>query len=122
MRCDARSRSCASFSRAWRRRKRVPQAILTARLLTLVCVVERVWQKHKTSGDLDDNALVDGVAGDRNIYKFGARYYWPKKKNADSYRRYRGEEKPEPGAVQEKPKRLRFVIDLSGLLILPFFF
>ena len=29
---------------------------------------ERVWQKQQTSGELDDGRIVDGVAGERNIY------------------------------------------------------
>ena len=71
-----------------------------------------MWQKHKSSGDLDDNALVDGVAGDRNIYKCVTPSCVSR---LDALlNRYRGEEKPEPGAIQERPKRLRFVIDLSG--------
>ncbi|XP_031637278.1 von Willebrand factor A domain-containing protein 8 [Contarinia nasturtii] len=57
---------------------------------------ERQWLKHQTSGEIDDNKLIEGLVGERNIY------------------RKRGEENPEPGQPQEKPKRLKFVIDVSG--------
>jgi hypothetical protein len=30
---------------------------------------ERVWLKHQTSGDVDDSKLIEGVTGDRAIYK-----------------------------------------------------
>lgn len=49
---------------------------------------ERFWQKHQTSGEIDDNKLIEGIVGERNIY------------------RKRGEQDPEPGQPQEKPKRL----------------
>lgn len=57
---------------------------------------ERFWQKHQTSGEIDDNKLIEGVVGERNIY------------------RKRGEQDPEPGQPQEKPKRLKLVVDVSG--------
>jgi hypothetical protein len=30
---------------------------------------ERTWVKQRLQGELDDNKLVDGIAGDQNIYK-----------------------------------------------------
>ncbi|KXS21233.1 hypothetical protein M427DRAFT_65996 [Gonapodya prolifera JEL478] len=57
---------------------------------------ERVWLKNQTEGELDDRKLIDGLTGEHAIYK------------------RRGEEKPEYGAPQKKPKRLKFVFDLSG--------
>lgn len=30
---------------------------------------ERQWAKHQTSGDLDDAKLIDGMAGEKNIYR-----------------------------------------------------
>lgn len=57
---------------------------------------ERFWQKHQTSGEIDDNKLIEGVVGERNIY------------------RKRGEQDPEPGQPQEKPKRMKLVVDVSG--------
>lgn len=30
---------------------------------------ERQWAKHKTSGDLDDGKLIEGVAGEKTIYR-----------------------------------------------------
>lgn len=57
---------------------------------------ERHWQKHQTTGELDDNKLIEGITGERNIY------------------RKRAEQDPEPGQPQEKPKRLKMVVDVSG--------
>lgn len=57
---------------------------------------ERFWQKHQTSGEIDDNKLIEGIVGERNIY------------------RKRGEQDPEPGQPQEKPKRMKLVVDVSG--------
>uniref|UniRef100_A0A6B2E9N1 von Willebrand factor A domain-containing protein 8 n=1 Tax=Phlebotomus kandelakii TaxID=1109342 RepID=A0A6B2E9N1_9DIPT len=57
---------------------------------------ERHWQKHQTTGELDDTKLVEGITGERNIY------------------RRRAEQEPEPGQPQEKPKRLKLVVDVSG--------
>ena len=47
-------------------------------------------------GELDDTRLIEGITGEKTIYK------------------RRGEQEPEPGSVQEKPKRLRLVVDVSG--------
>lgn len=30
---------------------------------------ERVWLRHQTSGELDDTKLIEGLAGERAIYK-----------------------------------------------------
>ncbi len=49
-----------------------------------------------TIGELDDTRLIEGITGERSIYK------------------KRGEQDPEPGAPQEKPKRLRLLLDCSG--------
>lgn len=57
---------------------------------------ERQWLRHRTSGELDDMKLIEGLAGERNIY------------------RQRREEDPEVGAPQTHPKRLRLVVDVSG--------
>lgn len=57
---------------------------------------DRTWLKNQTSGDLDDNRLIDGLTGEKSIYK------------------KRGDQDPEIGAPQEKPKRLRLVVDVSG--------
>uniref|UniRef100_A0A914YAK9 VWFA domain-containing protein n=1 Tax=Panagrolaimus superbus TaxID=310955 RepID=A0A914YAK9_9BILA len=57
---------------------------------------ERQWVKHQTSGDLDDAKLIEGLTGEKGIY------------------RRRMEQLPEPGAIQTKPKRLRLVFDVSG--------
>ncbi|XP_027851720.2 von Willebrand factor A domain-containing protein 8 [Aphis gossypii] len=57
---------------------------------------ERQWIKHQTSGELDDTKLIEGVIGERSIY------------------RKRGNVDPQIGAPQLKPKRLRFIVDVSG--------
>lgn len=30
---------------------------------------ERQWQKHQTTGELDDMKLIEGLTGEKNIYK-----------------------------------------------------
>jgi hypothetical protein len=57
---------------------------------------DRTWLKNQTSGDLDDNRLIDGLTGEKSIYK------------------KRGDQDPEVGAPQEKPKRVKIVVDVSG--------
>lgn len=57
---------------------------------------ERHWQKHQTAGELDDMKLIEGITGEKNIYKM------------------RTDTDPEPGQPQEKPKRLTVVADVSG--------
>ncbi|KAI9260188.1 AAA domain-containing protein [Sporodiniella umbellata] len=57
---------------------------------------ERVWLKNQSSGDLDDKKIVEGLTGERAIYK------------------KRGDDDPELGMFQEKPKRMNFVFDLSA--------
>lgn len=58
---------------------------------------ERVWQRQQTSGELDDGRIVDGVAGERNVYK---------KRAAD--------EAAAAGSRAQLPKRVKFVLDVSG--------
>jgi len=57
---------------------------------------ERVWLKRQTDGELDDSRLTEGLTGEATVYK------------------RRGMEKPELGRPQIKPKRIRFVFDLSA--------
>ncbi|XP_030056405.1 von Willebrand factor A domain-containing protein 8 [Microcaecilia unicolor] len=57
---------------------------------------ERQWLRHQTLGELDDAKIIDGLTGEKAIYK------------------RREELKPEPGSPQQKPKRLRLVVDVSG--------
>ena len=57
---------------------------------------ERVWLSRQSHGELDESRIVDGIAGERAVYK------------------RRAEVPPQPGAPQTKPKLLRFVIDCSG--------
>lgn len=65
---------------------------------------ERVWVKNQSSGDIDDARLIEGITGERAIYK------------------KRGEIPPEMGAFQELPKRMNFVFDLSARFVFSFFF
>ncbi|KPI95707.1 Uncharacterized protein KIAA0564-like [Papilio xuthus] len=57
---------------------------------------ERQWSRHQTSGDLDDGKIIEGLTGERAIY------------------RRRVEQEPPPGSPPDKPKRLRLVLDVSG--------
>ncbi|CAD5229391.1 unnamed protein product [Bursaphelenchus okinawaensis] len=57
---------------------------------------ERQWAKNQTVGDLDDAKLIEGIAGEKNIY------------------RKRVEQVPEPGTVITKPKRVQLLVDVSG--------
>ena len=57
---------------------------------------ERVWVKNQIQGELDDNRLVDGATGEKAIFK--------RRGNAD----------PLFGGIQKKPKRIRFVMDVSS--------
>ena len=56
---------------------------------------ERVWLRGKTSGEMDDSRLVDLAIGEKNVYKKRG------KKEASRL-------------VQRLPKRLSFVVDVSG--------
>jgi hypothetical protein len=56
---------------------------------------ERIWYKNQQVGDLDDQKLIDGLTGDRSIYK--------RRKDAD----------PDNPFFQPKPKKLSFVFDVS---------
>uniref|UniRef100_A0A8C0G0E2 VWFA domain-containing protein n=1 Tax=Chelonoidis abingdonii TaxID=106734 RepID=A0A8C0G0E2_CHEAB len=57
---------------------------------------ERQWLRHQATGELDDAKIIDGLTGEKAIYK------------------RRGELEPELGSPQQKPKRLRLVVDVSG--------
>ena len=57
---------------------------------------ERQWCRHQTSGELDDTKLIEGLTGERTIY------------------RRRAEKEPELGTPPTKPKRLKLVVDVSG--------
>ncbi|KAI9138938.1 AAA domain-containing protein [Paraphysoderma sedebokerense] len=57
---------------------------------------ERVWLKNQNEGDLDETKLVEGMTGEHSVYK------------------RRGEEDPDPHANWLKPKRLKFVFDVSA--------
>nr|XP_023019767.1 von Willebrand factor A domain-containing protein 8 [Leptinotarsa decemlineata] len=57
---------------------------------------ERQWSRHQTSGELDDVKLIDGLLGEKTIF------------------RRRAEQEPELGTPQIKPKLFRVVVDVSG--------
>ncbi|CAG9561699.1 unnamed protein product [Danaus chrysippus] len=57
---------------------------------------ERQWSRHQTSGELDDGKIIEGLTGERSIY------------------RRRQELEPPPGTPPDQPKRLRLVVDVSG--------
>uniref|UniRef100_A0A8D1Z0S8 von Willebrand factor A domain-containing protein 8 n=1 Tax=Sus scrofa TaxID=9823 RepID=A0A8D1Z0S8_PIG len=57
---------------------------------------ERQWLRHQATGELDDAKIIDGLTGEKAIYK------------------RRGELEPQVGSPQQKPKRLRLVVDVSG--------
>jgi len=59
---------------------------------------ERVWLRNQSVGDLDDTRLVDGSAGERNIYK---------RRGVDDSSPFAGEE-------EQLPAKLHFVFDVSG--------
>ncbi|XP_054831079.1 von Willebrand factor A domain-containing protein 8 [Eublepharis macularius] len=57
---------------------------------------ERQWLRHQAVGELDDTKIIDSLTGEKAIYK------------------RRGELDPQLGSPQQKPKRLRLVMDVSG--------
>ena len=59
---------------------------------------ERIWIKNQTNGDLDESRLVEGIIGDKNIYKIRG-----DNQNTVMY--------------QEHPKRIRIVFDLSASMV-----
>ncbi|XP_069495477.1 von Willebrand factor A domain-containing protein 8 [Ambystoma mexicanum] len=57
---------------------------------------ERQWLRNQAIGELDDAKIIDGLTGEKAIYK------------------RRGELEPELGSPQQKPKRVRLLVDVSG--------
>ncbi|XP_041586995.1 von Willebrand factor A domain-containing protein 8 [Vulpes lagopus] len=57
---------------------------------------ERQWLRHQATGELDDAKIIEGLTGEKAIYK------------------RRGELEPQLGSPQQKPKRLCLVVDVSG--------
>jgi len=58
---------------------------------------ERVWRRQQAYGELDDARIVDGIAGEQNIYRRRAT-----DASANSFSRV------------QLPKRAKFVVDVSG--------
>jgi hypothetical protein len=57
---------------------------------------ERVWLKNQTAGDIDETRIVDGLAGEKAVYKS------------------RGVQSAQIGAPQLKPKHVHFCFDVSA--------
>ncbi|KAJ8571693.1 hypothetical protein ON010_g5139 [Phytophthora cinnamomi] len=77
-------------------------AQLRAVLANLEAVAqERNWFRHQSSGELDDGKLVDGVAGERLVFK--------RRGVSDS-----PFQAPAGHQQGQKPKRMLFVMDVSG--------
>jgi len=55
---------------------------------------ERVWLRNQTSGELDDGKLIEGLTGERAIYK------------------KRGEEDPEVGTAKSRSLKETLFIDI----------
>jgi hypothetical protein len=64
---------------------------------------ERIWLRHQQFGDLDDTKLVDGLTGDKMIFK---RRGVPPGVTVSSQQENNNSDK--------KKKRLQFVMDVSG--------
>ena len=62
---------------------------------------ERVWLKRRADGELDDERLVDGVAGDRLVFKRRGR---PARDDAA----------PETATAPRRKRRIIFLMDVSG--------
>lgn len=58
---------------------------------------ERVWVKNQTSGEIDDNKIVEGIVGEKNIYK----------KRATEDEKHKSKHLP-------KKKKIHFVMDVSA--------
>ncbi|RLN52820.1 hypothetical protein BBJ29_000770 [Phytophthora kernoviae] len=77
-------------------------AQLRATLANLESVAqERNWLRHQSSGELDDGKLVDGVAGERLVFK--------RRGVSDS-----PFQAPAGYQQEQEPKRMLFVMDVSG--------
>ncbi|XP_065352663.1 von Willebrand factor A domain-containing protein 8 isoform X2 [Cloeon dipterum] len=83
----------AQYSEAVHREVRALRVILSS---LQAKAKERQWLRHQTTGELDDAKLIEGLTGEKGIY------------------RRRAEREPELGAPQLKPKRLKLVVDVSG--------
>ncbi|KAI9094100.1 AAA domain-containing protein [Phlyctochytrium arcticum] len=57
---------------------------------------ERTWLPNQTDGEFDEAKIIEGLTGSSAIYK------------------RRGDETPEHGSIAKKPKRLKFVFDVSA--------
>ncbi|KAI9366882.1 AAA domain-containing protein, partial [Zopfochytrium polystomum] len=59
---------------------------------------ERIWLRNQTTGDVDDTRLIEGVTGEKAVYK------------------RRGDNDNDP-SFQQKPKKMHFVFDLSASMM-----
>jgi hypothetical protein len=68
--------------------------------------------RHQTSGDLDEGKLIEGLVGDKTIYRrLSTRIYIYFEA---IFIGRRVEKQPEPGTPIMKPKRMRICVDVSG--------
>ncbi|GAA5999420.1 hypothetical protein JCM5350_001970, partial [Sporobolomyces pararoseus] len=95
---DLSSSEAATFSRFYSSVSGHIQSLVTFLENLEAREEERVWLKRQTDGDLDETRITEGLTGESTVYK------------------RRGLEKPEIGQPQLKPKRIRFVFDLSASL------
>nr|XP_061799830.1 von Willebrand factor A domain-containing protein 8-like [Nerophis lumbriciformis] len=93
---DMSEYDAATYERFSKAVRRQVQSLRTILETLQAKAKERQWLKNQALGDLDDAKIIDGLTGERAIYK------------------RRGELDPEPGTPQQKPKRLRVLADVSG--------
>jgi len=67
---------------------------------------ERSWLRNQPHGEIDDNKLVDGILGEKNIYK--------KRSQPDSLENKRFNKESSNITSNNKKKRFHFVIDVSA--------
>ena len=83
---------------------------------------DRQWLKNQTQGELDDMRLIEGITGEKSIYKKRGEQVGHNKSRNYSTALCDGHflsnvmwlQDPEPGTPQEKPKKLRLLVDVSG--------
>lgn len=74
---------------------------------------ERQWVRNQTSGELDDDKLIDGRKQYQPLILFNLSLIAGMLGEKTIFRR-RAEQNPEMGSPQTKPKLFRLVVDVSG--------
>lgn len=76
---------------------------------------ERQWVRHQTTGELDDAKLIEG---NRHLLYINLNDWfglvWAGLTGEKTIYRRRAEKEPELGAPQQKPKRMKLIVDVSG--------